>query len=466
MMDGGVVGECGGGRGRISRRGVLRGIGTVVALPWLESMAPRLSAFAASPAPAPRPGASGPPRRMAFFYVPNGAIMDDWTPASEGADFALPAILEPLTSLRQDLLVLSGLTCDKGRPNGDGGGDHARASSAFLTGCQARKTAGANFRSGTSADQVAAARLGDQTRLPSLELGIERYRGSGNCDSGYSCVYEHTISWRSATSPLPTEVDPRLVFERLFSERPNDPDRLKRNRLRASVLDAVLDEARGLEQRLGGADRQKLDQYLSCVREIELRIARAETLPPVQPPEGTSKPQSVPADLAEHFHLMCDLLVLAFQTDVTRVATCMFGREGSEQRYTMVGVNEGHHELTHHRGDPAKIAKVRTINTFHIEQFAYFLNKLRSIPEGNAGETLLDHCMIAYGSGNSDGNRHTHNDLPLLLAGKGGGSIKTGRHIRYPAETPVNNLWLALLDRMGTAAERLGDSTGVLSGLS
>jgi hypothetical protein len=447
--------------GRISRRTVLRGLGTVVALPWLEAMTPR---FAAAAAPAAGQAVAAAARRMAFFYVPNGAIMDDWTPASEGSDFTLPTILKPLEPLRQDLLVLSDLTCDKGRPNGDGGGDHARASSAFLTGVQARKTAGANFRSGISADQVAAARLGERTRLPSLELGIERYRGSGNCDSGYSCVYEHTVSWRSATSPLPTEVDPRLVFERLFAERPNDPDRLKRNRLRASVLDAVLDEARGLEHRLGGNDRQKLDQYLSCVRELELRIARAETLPPVEPPAGSVKPESVPAELKEHFRLMCDLLVLAFQTDVTRIATFMFAREGSEQRYNMVGISEGHHELTHHRGDPAKIAKVRTINTYHIEQFAYFLNRLKAIPEGSG--TLLDNCMIAYGSGNSDGNRHTHDNLPVLLAGKGGGSLKTGRHLHYPKETPVNNLWLAMLDRMGAPTERLGDSTGVLTGLA
>ena len=261
--------------------------------------------------------------------------------------------------------MLSGLTCDKARPNGDGGGDHARASSAFLTGCQARKTAGANFRSGISADQVAASRLGDQTRLPSLELGIERYRGTGNCDSGYSCVYEHTISWRSPTSPLPTEVDPRLVFERLFSERPNDPDRLKRNRLRASVLDAVLDDARGLENQLG----RRRPAEARPVPLLRPRAGAADR-PRRDPAAGPaarrtrSSPQSVPADLSEHFRLMCDLMVLAFQTDVTRVVTCMFGREGSEQKYRMVGVSEGHHELTHHRNDPAKIAKVRTINTY------------------------------------------------------------------------------------------------------
>lgn len=444
--------------GRISRRTVLRGLGTVVSLPFLEAMRPKLLANAAAASQA------ASPRRLAFIYVPNGAIMDDWTPTSEGAGFDLPAILQPLAPYRDEMLVLSELTCDKARPNGDGAGDHARASSAFLTGCQARKTAGANFRSGISADQVAATRLGDRTRLSSLELGIERYRGTGNCDSGYSCVYEHTMSWRSSTSPLPNEVDPRLVFERLFSDQSNDPGRLKRNRLRASVLDAVIADARGLEGRLGGADRQKLDQYLTCVRELELRIARAESLPPIQPPEGAVRPESVPADLAEHFHLMCDLMVLAFQTDVTRVATCMFGREGSELRYKMVGVSEGHHELTHHRGDPDKIDKVRLINTFHIQQFTYLIGKLKAIPEGEG--TLLDNCMIAYGSGNSDGNRHTHENLPILVAGKGGGSLKTGRHIRFPKETPVNNLWLSLLDRMGARLEQLGDSTGHLEGLA
>jgi Protein of unknown function (DUF1552) len=441
--------------GRISRRTMLRGAGTAVALPFLDAMLPRGLAAA---------GAAGPPRRIAFLYVPNGAIMSDWTPATAGTAFEFPAILKPMAPFKDDLLVLSGLTCDKGRPHGDGGGDHARASSAFLTGCQARKTAGANFRSGISADQVAASRLGDRTRLPSLELGIERYRGAGNCDSGYSCVYEHTISWRSSTSPLPTEVDPRLIFDRLFSERANDPDRIKRNHLRASVLDAVMGDARSLNNRLGGADRQKMDQYLSCVRELELRVARADTLPPVQVPEGAVKPQQVPADLAEHFRLMCDLMALAFQADVTRVITCMFGREGSEQKYRMVGINEGHHELTHHRNNAEKIAKVRTINIYHIQQFAYFLGKLKSIREGDG--TLLDNCMVAYGSGNSDGNRHTHENLPVLLAGKGGGSLKTGRHIRYPSETPVNNLWLAMLGRMGAPTEGLGDSTGVLQGLS
>lgn len=438
----------------VSRRAVLRGVGAIVALPWLETLAP----LAQAGVPAT------PPRRMAFVYVPNGVILPDWTPKSEGSDYALPSILEPMAPLKQDFAVISGLTCDKARANGDGAGDHARASAAFLTGAQARKTAGANMQAGVSVDQVAAARLGDHTRLPSLELAIERFRGVGNCDSGYSCVYEHTLSWRNPTSPLPTEVDPRLVFDRLFSTRPNDPDREKRNRLRTSVLDAVLEDARGLETKLGGTDRQKLDQYLSCVRELEQRIARTEMLPPSTPPAGTIKPQKAPADLSEHFRLMCDLLVLAFQADVTRIATFMFAREGSEQKYRMIGITEGHHELTHHFNNAEKIAKVRTINTFHVRQFAYLVGKLKAIPEGSG--TLLDNCMVAYGSGNSDGNRHSHDNVPLLLAGKGGGTIKTGRHVRYPRETPLNNLWLAMLERMGAPTAKLGDSTGRLQGLA
>src|SRR5262245_28625706 len=439
---------------RISRRTVLRGLGTVVALPALDAMLPRTLRAAEKVAA---------PRRMAFIYVPNGAHMEDWTPAKEGTDYVLPAILQPLSAVKSDLMVLSGLLCDKARPNGDGAGDHARASSAFLTGAQARKTAGANFRSGVSADQIAAQRVGEQTRLASLELGTDKFRGSGNCDSGYSCVYEHTLAWRNPTTPLPTEVEPKLIFDRLFSDNPNDPERLKRGRLRASVLDAVLEDAHSLERTLGGADRQKLDQYLTSVRDLEERIHRAEKLPPVELPEGTKRPEQVPADLTEHFHLISDILVLAFQTDVTRIATFMFGREGSEQKYTMVGVNEGHHSITHHQNKPELQAKIRAINTYHIEQFAYLLGKLRSIKEGDG--TLLDNCMVAYGSAIGDGNRHNHDDLPVLLGGRGGGTIKTGRHIHVERETPINNLWLAMLERMGAPTKQLGDSTGVLQGL-
>ena len=442
---------------RISRRTVLRGVGTVVALPFLEAMLPRLRAAESIVSKA------AAPTRMAFIYVPNGCHMEDWTPAKEGTDYDLPPILQPLSAVKSDVMVLSGLTCDKARPNGDGAGDHARASSAFLTGAQARKTAGANFRSGVSADQIAAQKIGDQTRLASLELGIEKFRGSGNCDSGYSCVYEHTLAWRNPTTPLPTEVEPKLIFDRLFSDNPNDPERLKRGRLRASVLDAVLDDAHSLEKTLGGADRQKLDQYLSSVRDLEERIHRAEKLPPVELPAGTTRPEQLPADLTEHFHLVSDILVLAFQTNVTRVATFMFGREGSDQKYTMVGVNEGHHSITHHQNKPELQAKIRAINTFHIEQFAYLLSKLKAVKEGEG--TLLDNCMLAYGSAIADGNRHEHGDLPVLLAGRAGGTLKTGRHHRVERETPINNLWLAMLERMGAPTKQLGDSTGILQGL-
>lgn len=442
--------------GRISRRTVLRGLGTAVALPLLDAMAPR-TAFGAATSNA------AAPRRMAFLYVPNGIKMSDWTPKAEGADFELPAILQPLASFKDDLLVLTGLTADKARPNGDGPGDHARAAAAFLTGCQPRKTGGADIKVGVSVDQFAAARIGDQTRLPSLEIGIERTLQAGSCDSGYACVYSHTLSWRSENTPVPKEMDPRAVFERLFSTRPNDPDRLKRNRLRSSVLDSVTAEASSLKSRLGLADQRKLDEYLTSVRDIELRIARSEKLPPAQPPEGTVKPEGLPASVPEHLKLMCDLLVLAFRTDVTRVCTFMLANEGSNRPYPFIGVSDGHHDLSHHQNDPKKLAKIREINLFHMKQFAYILGQLKSIREGE--RTLLDNCMIAYGSGNSDGNRHNHNDLPILLAGKGGGTLKTGRHLRFADNTPLNNLWLSMLDRVGAGTDKLGDSTGRLAGL-
>lgn len=443
----------------LNRRTVLKGAGAIVALPWLEATGLASLARAAGTTEAAKP-----PRRMAFLYVPNGIHMPDWTPKTDGANYELPDILKPLAKVRDNVMVLSGLVCDKARSNGDGAGDHARASAAFLTGAQPRKTSGANFRAGMSADQAAAQQLGDQTRLPSIELGIESFRGSGNCDSGYSCVYQHTLAWRSPTSPLPTETNPRMIFDRLFAERPNDPDRIKRDKLRASVLDAVLEDARALDKQLGGSDRQKLDQYLSCVRELEQRIGRAEKLPPVSPPEGAERPAGSPANLTEHLRLVCDLMVLAFQADVTRIGTFMLAREGSNTQYRVVGVSEGHHEITHHRGDPVLQEKIKKINTFHMEQFAYLLEKLKGVREGEG--TLLDNCMLAYGSAIEDGNRHAHHNVPILLAGKGGGSIRSGRHLRITGDVPLNNLWLAMLDRMGAPTAKLGDSTGVLEGLA
>jgi hypothetical protein len=441
----------------ISRRTVLRGVGTAVALPLLDAMIPS-TALASVPS-----GAVKPPRRITFIYTPNGSYMPYWMPKTEGAEFDLPACLEPMAEYRKDMIVFGGLTCDKARPNGDGAGDHARASGSFLTGVQVKKTAGANFQAGQSADQLAAQQLGDRTRLPSLELAIEKYRGAGNCDSGYSCVYEHTLSWRDATTPVPPEVNPRQVFDRLFADKPNDPEAASRNELRASVLDSVLEDAKDLNRKLGGSDKKKLDQYLSGVRELEKRVARAEPLTPMVLPDDISRPVGVPADLTEHIRLLCDLMVLAFQTDSTRISSLMLGREGSEQKYRMVGINEGHHTISHHMNRQSNLDKLKVINTYLVTQFAYLTGKLKSVAEGEG--TLLDNCMVVFGSAIADPNRHAHHDLPMLLVGRGGGTIKTGRYVRYKAETPLNNLWLAMLERFGAKAAKLGDSTGVLDGL-
>jgi hypothetical protein len=439
----------------LSRRTLLRGLGAAVALPWLEAMGPCVSWAA------PAEPKKTAPNRMAFLYVPNGKNMADWTPKEEGERFELPAILRPLQSVKDHLLVLTNLTADKARPHGDGGGDHARALGAFLTGCQPRKTDGTDIRAGVSVDQVAASRIGDRTRLPSLEIGCEQGAMAGNCDSGYSCVYSSTMSWRSATQPLPKEVNPKLVFERLFGSGP-DANRARRDAARRSILDFIRDDSKELTTRLGPTDRRKLDEYFTSIRDIELRLDRLAKMPPVKAPEGM-KPQSIPGSYPDHLKLMCDLLVVAFQADVTRVCTFVLANEGSNRPYPFAGVPEGHHDLSHHANDPKKKAKIRDINIFHVKQVAYLLTRLKSIAEGDG--TLLDHCMIAYGSGNSDGNAHNHDDLPILLAGGGCGTLKTGRHIRFPRETPLNNLWLSLLDRLNVKVAALGDSTGSLKGL-
>ncbi|MBN9520947.1 DUF1552 domain-containing protein [bacterium] len=443
-------------RPTISRRLALKGLGVSIGLPWLEAMGPQ-TAWAQGP------GTANPaPNRMCVLYVPNGKNMADWTPAAEGSNFELPHILRPLQPVKDKLLVLTGLTADKARPHGDGGGDHARALGAFLTGSQPRKTDGTDIRAGVSVDQVAAARVGDQTRLPSLELGCEAGAMAGNCDSGYSCVYSSTMSWRSATQPLPKEVNPKLVFERLFSTTP-DNVRQRQDARRRSVLDFVRDDSRELTGQLGAGDRRKLDEYLSAVRDVELRIQRAASLPPVRTPD-VAAPTGVPGSYPEHIRLMYDLIALTFQADVTRVVTCVLANEGSNKPYPFAGVSEGHHDLSHHENKAEKKQKLRDINTFHTTQLAYFLEKLKGIREGDG--TLLDHCMVAYGSGNSDGNAHNHDDLPILLAGGGCGTLRTGRHVKYARETPLNNLWVGLLDRMRVRVDALGDSTGALPNLA
>lgn len=439
----------------ISRRTVLRGLGVSLALPWLEAMGP-MRGWAEDADPK-----SVAPNRMAFIYAPNGKNMADWTPAAEGSGFELTPILQPFAPIKEKMLVLSGLTADKARPNGDGGGDHARALSAFLTGVQANKTDGTDIRSGVSVDQVAASRIGDRTRLASLEIGTEAGAMAGNCDSGYSCVYSSTMAWRSSTQPLPKEVNPKTVFERLFTTE-NDPTRAVRDLRRKSVLDYIREDTRGVAGKLASNDQRKLDEYFSAIRDIEVRMERADKLPPIATPDYPA-PGGIPAAYDEHIRLMGDLMVLAFQADVTRVATFVLANEGSNKSYAFIDVPEGHHELSHHAGDAAKQEKIRKINLFHTQQVAYLLERLDSIPEGDG--TLLDHSMIVYGSGIHDGNAHNHDDLPIVLAGGGCGTLATGRHLRYPSETPLNNLWLSMLNRLDITLEKLGDSTGTLPGL-
>jgi hypothetical protein len=446
---------------RISRRTVLRGMGAAVALPWLEAMLPE-----AAMADGPGSGkGGGVPRRMAFLYVPNGVHMSDWTPKDVGSGFQIPATLKPLEAYKDDLLVLTGLAQHNAEALGDGPGDHARSLACFLTGAHPLKTNGAGIRVGVSVDQVAAEKVGRQTRLPSLELGIERGAQSGNCDSGYSCAYSSNISWRSANMPMAKEINPKLVFDRLFASgmRQGSPaDRVKRDFYQKSILDLVLDDAQHLQKRLGSSDRRKIDEYLTAVREVELRVTQAGNSANRLPANGVTRPKGIPDDVGEHIRLMFDLIALSFQCDATRICTFMYANEGSNRNYPSINVTDGHHDLSHHGGDVKKHEKLKIINRFHIEQFGYLLGKLKSISEG-AG-SLLDSAMIVYGSGISDGDRHNHDDLPILMAGKGAGTIKPGRHFKVEPQ-PLNNLYLAMLDRMGVSLDRLGDSTGRLGKL-
>jgi len=435
----------------LSRRTLLRGLGVSIALPMLDSMLP---AFAPT---------TKAPLRMLFNYVPNGIVMPDWTPTADGAGFDLPRILQPMAAYRDKMMVISGLMQKAGNAGLDGPGDHARAAATYLTGVHAKKTEGADIYVGVSMDQVAAQKVGSATRFPSIELTCEDGRMVGGCDSGYSCAYSNSISWRSATTPNPPELNPRAAFERLFGTSDEDPETRKKNRrYDQSILDGVMEDTRNLERTLGPADRRKIDEYMSSVREIEARIQKTESDNKEIVPQ-MDKPVAAPADLSDHARLMYDLMRVAFQTDMTRIATFMVTREGSSRTYREIDLPEAHHPLTHHQGNVDMIEKVYRINRYHMEMFAEFIGKMAKTPDGDG--SLLDHSMIVYGAGLGDGNKHEHVNLPVMIAGGACGTIKTGRHLELP-KTPINNLYVSMLDRMGVPVESLGDSTGPMRELT
>lgn len=439
----------------LPRRTFLRGLGASIALPMLDAMTPAL---------AKAPAAAGP-RRLVFTYVPNGVSMTGWTPTGSGAGFELSTVLEPLAAHKRDMLVLTGLAQENGKALGDGAGDHARAAASYLTGVHPKKTAGADIQNGISADQIVATHLGKTTRFASLELGCDDSRTIGNCDSGYSCAYTNSLAWRSETSPMPPETNPRLVFERLFGADAHlDPETRQRRMVnRRSILDLVGERTKQLTGTLGAGDRRKVDEYLHAVREIERQIEVAESDPRDLRP-GIDKPTGIPVAFADYVKLMYDLQVVALQTDLTRVVTMMVGREGSMRTYPEIGVPDPHHPLTHHRNNKDWMARVEQINVFHAQLFAYFIDRLQATREGDS--TLLANSMVVYGSGLSDGNRHTHDDLPVMIVGQGGGLLRTGRHVVYDKQTPMNNLYLTLLAGMGVPTGSLGDSTGALDYLT
>lgn len=415
-----------------------------------------------------RAALGGAARRMVFIYLPNGMDMENWTPKKVGAGFDLTPTLQPLQPHQQQLSVLTGLAHVHARAGGDGAGDHARANATFLTGVRARKTAGADIHIGVSADQVAAMQIGRETRLPSLELTCDTSsRHAGACDSGYACAYQNNISWRNENTPMPPIADPRLVFERLFGTA-EDPQlaagKALRESCRGSILDMVREDAKTLQRSLGASDRRKMDEYLTALRETEVGIQQQVKFA-AQLPKATSmeKPEGIPGDFTAHVKLMYDLLALSLATDTTRIASFMVLREGSNRSYPWLGVNDGHHEISHHGGSAEKKGKIAKINQWHMERFSEFLTKLKTMKE--SGGNVLDNSMIVIGSGIADGDRHAHHDLPVLLAGGGGGAFKPGRHIQFPKETPMTNLFLTMMHHMGVKADKIGDSTGKLEGV-
>jgi hypothetical protein len=436
----------------LPRRTFLRGLGTALALPMLDAMIPSMTALAGTAAAPARL------RRLGFVYMPMGCDLTRWTPPKGDTLDELSPILSPLEPVKKYVTAITNLELRNAYP-----GTHATSNSAFLSAARAKLTESTDYYLGTTVDQIAASRIGQETQLPSLEMSMDLLSTVGQCDNGYACVYQNNLSWSSPTTPLPSEAHPRIVFERLFGEGGNAAERRAALKKRASLLDSVTDEIARLKAQLGPADRERVSQYLETVREVERRIQKAEadakenTLPDLDRPVG------VPASYAEHARLMFDLQVLALQGDVTRVITFQLARETSARTYPEIGVSDGHHPLTHHGNDPDKIARMARINTFHVSLFAEFLAKLKATPEGNA--SLLDHSLYLYGSGMGNPNLHDHVNLPILVAGGAAGKMRGGRHIRYNEPTPLANLHLTLLDKVGVPLDAFADSKGKVDDL-
>jgi len=443
----------------LTRRAVLRGLGVSMALPWLEGMCSKSGRALGALTRAA--DTVTPPVRLAFVFMPNGVNYEAWAPTGESGTLTLSPTLEPLAKVREHVNVFTGLTLKHARANGDGPGDHARSSASFLTGQQARKTAGNDIHNGISVDQLAASHIGRQTRLPSIELGCEQGPSSGNCDSGYSCAYSSNISWRDETTPMAKLIDPAAAFEQLFGDATQAVASRERLSRRQSILDFVLEDSRRLAGQLGTADVRKLDQFQTAVREIEQRIERAQKESEPRKVPDIAVPAGIPEKISEHIDLMYDMLLLAFQTDTTRVSTLMLAVDGSNRAFPEIGIKEGHHQLSHHQQNEEMIEKIRRIDRFHVERFARFVQRLAETREGEG--TLLDNSLILLGGGISDGNRHDHDNLPILLAGRGGKAIDTGRLVKTPKETPLCNLYLSMLERAGCPQTSFSDSTGPLS---
>ena len=440
----------------ISRRTVLRGIGTTVALPLLDAMVPALTASAQTPANAVR--------RLGVIYHPNGVIYQNWLPKGVGAEFEFSPILAPLEPFRDKLAILTGLACQPAEALGDGGGDHSRASGSYLTGVHVKKS-DSLVENGISMDQIAAKAFERETQLSSLQLTVDTNSLVGSCDTGYSCAYSSTLSWLTPTLPLMAENNPRVVFERLFGSSESTDPRMRASRLRKdrSILDSVTARVRQLQRKLGSIDNTKVSDYLESLRDVERRIQKAEEQSAKELPE-VEQPAGVPDAFDAHVQLLYDLQLLAYQCDLTRVITFMYGREQTPQTYPQLGFPDPHHQLTHHQNDPDKLRKCTLIQNHHIKLFAAYLEKLRSTPDGDG--SLLDHVILLYGGGISNSDRHTHRPLPTLVLGGGAGTIKGGRHLVYPDDTPLTNLHVTLLEKMGVPAEKLGDSTGQFRELS